>query len=310
MSISKFFQKSSLNINGWLYFRAIKNKIKEIIKKEDVLFIDAHTFKIEGYVAYKLKKIYNLFTRVSCHGTSFHVMYQTENGKKQIKKICDNIDYVIGVSNNFKKKLNAISIDNVKVIYNGINYYGTEDDVINKKDNALITLGSLKKNKNIDLVIKAFANLYKMDKDATLTIIGEGKDKQSLIQLCKELNISNAVQFKGQISNNLVYDLLNKSNIFILPSIKEGFGIAYAEAMYNGCITIGTKNEGIDGFIKDKENGYLINPDVEEITERIFYILDKNNKEECEKIRAQGIKDASNLSWDKNVREYLNLLEL
>ena len=308
LSISKFFQNSKININGWLYFMAVKHKVENIVKKEDVLFIDAHTLQIEGYVAYKLKKIYNLPTIVTCHGTSFNVMYQTENGRKQIKKICDNLDYVVGVSERFKEKLNAISVNNVKVIYNGINYYETQKNLINKKENGLIIVGSLKKRKNVDLVIKAFANLYKIDKDATLTVVGEGKDKQSLIKLCEQLGVSNAVKFEGLISNQLVYDLLRKNNIFILPSVKEGFGIVYAEAMYNGCITIGTKNEGIDGFIKNGKNGYLVNPNVEEITKKIYYILDKNNKDVCEQIRIQGIKDSSNLTWDKNVKQYLKLL--
>ena len=309
LSISNFLQKSNFNVNGWFYFQAVKKKIKKIIEKEDVLFIDAHTFKIEGYVAAKLKKIHNIPATVTCHGTSFNVMYQTENGKKQIKKICDSLDYVIGVSERFKEKLNAICVNNVKVIYNGINYYVEQKNEKNRKENGLIIVSALRQQKNIDLLIKAFANIYIKDKDATLTIVGEGKEKQNLVQLCTQLKLNNAVHFKGQISNSEVYELLRKNNIFVLPSVREGFGIAYAEAMYNGCITIGTKHEGIDGFIVNGKNGYLIEPNVEEITQKIYYILDKNNKEECERTRMQGIKDASKLTWKKNVTKYLALIE-
>ena len=55
---------------------------------------------------------------------------------------------------------------------------------------------------------------------------------------------------------------MRQSDIFILPSEKETFGMVYLEAMGCGCITVGTKNDGIDGIIKNNENGFLIEPDI------------------------------------------------
>lgn len=308
LSISNILRNSKLNINGLLYFWTIKSKIKNIIKKEEVLFIDAHTFKIEGYVASRIKRKYKIPATITCHGTSFNALYKTKNGKEQIKTICDNVDYVIGVSDRFKEKLNAINVNNAKTIYNGINYYENERIENDRNYNGIITIANLIKQKNVNLVIEAFANIYKNNKELSLTIIGDGKEKEALLDLCRKLGISKVVNFTGRIPNKEVYKLLRENNIFVLTSVIEGFGIAYAEAMYNGCITIGTKNEGIDGFIKDNINGYLINPTVEEITQKIEYIMMPDNIENCEIIRNKGIEDARLLTWDRNATEYINLL--
>ena len=98
--------------------------------------------------------------------------------------------------------------------------------------------------------------------------------------------------------------MLSKSNVFVLPSSPEGFGITYVEAMNNGCIVIGTRGEGIDGFVKDGVNGFLTNVDVDEISDKILYILNNN----CDKIRKTGIKDAKMLTWENNAKKYIELL--
>ncbi len=309
LSVSNLFRDSKINLNGLFYYLAIKRKVKKIVKQENVVLIDAHTFKVEGYVAAKLKKIYNIPTIVTCHGTSFLVTFKTEKGKEQIKKIASKLDYLICVSERFQEKLHSINVRNTKVIYNGINFYEEtkENETASKDYNSIITLGSLIERKNIDVVIKAFEKVYVKNKKVKLTIIGEGILKDDLIKMCKELKIDNAVKFEGQISNQQVYRLMKKHNIFVLPSVREGFGICYVEAMYNGCITIGTKGEGIDGFIKNSKNGFLVNPSVEEITKKIEFIL--SNKEKCEIIRKEGIEQAKELTWDKNAEAYVKLIE-
>ena len=98
--------------------------------------------------------------------------------------------------------------------------------------------------------------------------------------------------------------MLSKSNIFVLPSSPEGFGITYVDAMNNGCIVIGTRGEGIDGFVKDGVNGFLNNVDVDEISDKILYIFNNN----CDKIRKTGIKDAKMLTWENNAKKYIELL--
>lgn len=307
LSVSNFLKDSKININGIFYYLAIKRKVKKIIRSNNVIFIDAHTLKIEGYVASKLKRKYkNIFTTVTCHGTSYYNAYRTDNGKNLIKRIAHELDYIVCVSEKFKRELNLIDVKNVKVIYNGINFWKNNTDKNNKNKYGIVTLGSLKKRKNIDIVIKAFSELYKQNKEMRLTIIGEGVLKNKLKDMCKELGIENVVRFEGTIQNEQVYKILQENNIFVLPSVREGFGICYAEAMYNNCITIATKGEGIDGFIKNGENGFLIEPNSDDIVKIIKNILEE--KYDIEKIRAKGEEQAKKLTWEKNALEYMKLI--
>ena len=66
---------------------------------------------------------------------------------------------------------------------------------------------------------------------------------------------------------------MRESDIFILPSVNETFGMVYLEAMASGCITVCTKNDGVDGIIKDGENGFTTGTTTEEIKQVLGKIL-------------------------------------
>lgn len=302
ISFSNFLENSKINLNGLSYYNVSKKEIKKILKKEKIDFIDAHYFKVEGYAAYRLKNKYNIKTSITLHGTTFTNSFNSINGKKDILKIAKRIDYFICVSEKLKKMLDTLKINNSKIIYNGINFFKSNNLI--KNDYSIITIGSFTSDKNIDVVIKSFKKVLAKFPEAHLTIVGSGILKEKLENMC--YNIIDNVKFTGQITNDEVYKYLNQTNIFILPSSPEGFGIVYAEAMYNKCITIGTKGEGIDGFIKDKENGFLVSIDENKIADLILDIL--NNKYDLNKIREKAYLDAKQLTWDKNAKEYIKII--
>ena len=121
----------------------------------------------------------------------------------------------------------------------------------------VLTCGQFIKRKNIDKVIKA----------CELTVIGSGSQKLE--------KISDKPIFLGQISREEVLGKMLESDVFILPSKNETFGMVYLEAMASGCITVCSQNDGVDGIIKDGVNGFLCN-DVEETIARIIDFEDKD----------------------------------
>lgn len=303
ISFSNILYNSKININGLSYYMVVKKEIKKILKHEKINLIDAHTYKVEGYAAYLLKKKFKIKTFVTIHGTSFERNLHAKNGKKEIKKIGDTIDYYICVSTKLQKSLQKLKIYNTKVIYNGIEKYSVKHKNV---DFNIITVGSFDKSKNIDLVIKSFKYINDKYKDTKLTIVGCGTEKENYINLVNDLKLNDKVFFTGLLSNKEVFNQLSKNQIFILPSKPEGFGICYVEAMYSGCITIGTEDEGIDGFIKNGYNGFLIKPNINEITKLITDIFEE--KYNLEEIKKMAYKDAKSLTWKKNAKEYLMLV--
>ena len=154
---------------------------------------------------------------------------------------------------------------------------------------------------NVDVVIKTLYLYRKKNKNAILTIIGDGPEKESLKKLCYKFRIDNTVIFTGHLSNSEVIEHMSRSEYFIMPSVNEGFGIVYIEAMACGCVTIGTKGEGIDGFIMDGENGILCCPNEKEIVDRLIQCEEDSKLKE--RIMWSGIDSAKELTWQRNAKE-------
>lgn len=153
----------------------------------------------------------------------------------------------------------------------------------------VLTCGQFIKRKNIDKVIKACEKLENIE----LTVIGSGREKLK--------KISQKPIFLGQISHEDVLAKMRESDIFILPSKNETFGMVYLEALASGCITVCSKNDGIDGIIKDSINGFLCE-DVEEVLDRILDFENKNL------ILENSYKTALNFTSQKVAENYINYL--
>ena len=300
-SVSGLFSKSRFNINGYLYYLSSKRIVKKIMKCCDVVLFDAHTIRCQGYTVKRLKKRYpNISTVLTTHGGDLDIELSHKNGIKTVLNISSGVDRIVAVSDVYANKLRNIGVKNVNVIYNGIEMYKNNEKV--KKETSIATVALLSnRRKNIDMLIKAFVPFSKNNPNYRLKIIGDGPLREELEKLTIDLEIDNKVDFLGELSNENVFKELAKSYCFILPSILEGFGIVYPEAMYCGCVTIGTKGEGIDGFIKNGKNGFLIDPNEESIIKILEYVV----RNDCSKIIKQGIIDSKKLTWERNCKEYL-----
>jgi L-malate glycosyltransferase len=140
----------------------------------------------------------------------------------------------------------------------------TSDSSVTK----VLTCATLTPDKNIDKLILAIKNLPEFE----LTVIGEGYLMESL----KKIEAKN-VKFFGNLSHEKILEEMKQSKIFILPSVQETFCTTYFEAMVSGCITVGIKDDGMEGIIKDSENGFLCHPTEESIKSTLLKI--KNLKE-------------------------------
>lgn len=149
----------------------------------------------------------------------------------------------------------------------GIDFEPTLKTSSQKK--SIVTCANLIKRKNVDKLIQAVNELSEFD----LTVIGNGSELNKLKKIAQD-----NVKFVGQKDNKEVLDLMRQSDIFVLPSVNETFGMVYLEAMANGCITVCTKQDGVDGIIIDGENGFLTEPTVSSIKSTLQKI--KNLSEE------------------------------
>ena len=158
----------------------------------------------------------------------------------------------------------------------------------------VLTCANLKKRKNVDKVIEACKGLESFE----LTVIGDGYERKRLEKLDKN------VKFTGWLPHNKVLEKMSESDIFILPSVGETFGMVYLEAMACGCITICTKDDGIAGIIKNGENGFLTLPISSEIKKLLLNIKNMDN-DSLKTLRYNSLQTIREYTSDKCAREYL-----
>lgn len=144
----------------------------------------------------------------------------------------------------------------------------------------LTFVGRLDKNKNVETTLYALSNLLNKKVDFKFTIIGEGKREKLLRKLSNKLGLEERVQFLGSVQRKYVFEELNKSDVFVMLSHRETLGLVYLEAMACGCIVIGSSGTGVDGIVKDGENGFLVNSNaVVELSKTILEIYQMNVKQ-------------------------------
>jgi GalNAc-alpha-(1->4)-GalNAc-alpha-(1->3)-diNAcBac-PP-undecaprenol alpha-1,4-N-acetyl-D-galactosaminyltransferase len=173
-----------------------------------------------------------------------------------------------------------------------------------KKENWIITIGRLHKEKGIDRLFDVFKKIQKPD--WKLVIVGKGKHETEIINYSKQLGISENVIFVGKIEN--IEEILSQARIFVLPSYGEGFPNALCEAMSIGlpCLSFDII-AGPRDIIEDNVNGFLIKDgDIDSMVNKINYLID--NPLEQEQLGNEARKIVDKFSLDKVGTEYLNFI--
>lgn len=165
-----------------------------------------------------------------------HVYHQ--NNKKYIKtleKNLSNINYLLPASHyltdDYQK---AFSNDLVKVKYipETINYLPSKTSKCNNKN--IITVARLSKEKGLEDLLKTFKEVIKKDPEITLTIVGDGEEKENLLNLARDLKIIDNIRFTGYLNQNELKKEYENASLFVMTSHEESFGLVLLEAFsYN-----------------------------------------------------------------------------
>lgn len=246
-------------------------------------------------------------TAIVCHGVNY---IQNE---EWIKEYLPNIDVFGGRSLRDSKSIkNVLNLSyDPFVCYSGIPdeflLKTIRDKQLMKGKMRLIYIGQLFARKNVDTIIKALSNI---DFDFELLVIGDGVINSDLQLLTNSLCLENKVLFLGRKKRDEIIQYLADSDVFVMPSKDEIFGLVYLEAMSQGCITIGSLNEGIDGIIEDGINGFLVEAGNIKNLEASFKRIKEMDRLILENISLEAKKTAMQFSDSKVAQLYLeNILK-
>ena len=141
--------------------------------------------------------------------------------------------------------------------------------------------------------------------DFTICYAGVGQEATTIQSEVQRLDINKNVKLLGRISRDDVFKLLDESDLFIMISRNEAFGLVYLEAMARGCITIASRDEGFDGIIEDGYNGFLCKAgDSTELSGIINRILTMS-AEQRKQISDNAMKTAKVLTDENVAKDYL-----
>ena len=220
----------------------------------DYDFINSHFVVPSGLLGVVISKIFRKKHILSIHGGDiYNPSKKTSPHNKFILKnlvslLMNNVDFVIAQS--LDTKNNAIKYyklkREVKVIplpYEEIEFKSAKKHDLGLDPNKkyIIGIGRLIKRKGFDFFIKVLSVL---PKNINAIIIGDGPEKDNLIKLASSLNLTNRITMTGFISQEEKMQYLEKSDVFFLSSVHEGFGIVIQEAMQVGLPIISTNNGG------------------------------------------------------------------
>ena len=200
--------------------------------------------------------------------------------------------------------------DKIIMIPNGLNLedfdipYSKEEcrDLLklDKEKNIILFVGSLHPLKGPHILLKAIPKIIKENKDILFVFVGSG-DINKYKKLSEELRVKECIKFVGYVDRDkpLYY---KASDIFVLPSLSESFGIVNLEAMACGVPVVASKVGGIPDVVKDGWNGLLVPPgDSEALANAIIYLLE--NEDIRERMGKNGRERVKNYSWDKIAEE-------
>lgn len=323
---SKIIYSHVLNkyVDRLLYKRKISKIYKDILEKVDftkITYIHAHTWYSDGGVAYLLSKKFNIPFGVAIRNTDINIFYKYFIHERKFGlQILEKASDIFFISQIYKERMAMRMVGNKKVaekyklIPNGVHEFWITNPSLKKTvgvDSSLLNLvfvGKLTKNKNIIRVMKAvvYLNTKRGIKCKLRIAGGKGnayKDVLKLIEKYKEYNFFELIGFLD--SHEEMQRIYKMSDLFVLPSKAETFGLVYVEAMLCGLPIIYTRNEGLDGFYTENIGEGVNWTDIEGIVNAVIKI--KNNYNSYV-IPLDKILD--NHDWNKIALEYSNVYKI
>lgn len=172
-----------------------------------------------------------------------------------------NAERIIVLNKNTALKAEPLLHKSIIVMANGVDtnvFYPIKKQNIEVETHKIICVSRLDDKKGLEYAIQSMVDILKLYPDATLKIIGDGYYRQTLEQLVRTLNLTNSVHFMGLIPNNEIPNELRASDIFLLPSLHEGFALTLLEAMACGLPIVSTPVGSVPEIMNVWENGIMV----------------------------------------------------
>jgi glycosyltransferase involved in cell wall biosynthesis len=204
----------------------------------------------------------------------------------------------------------GVPAEDVSVIHCGIDrsIYAYAPDVPKYDRPTILYLGRIKKYKSIQHDIRALPIVHQAIPQARLVVVGAGDYLEPLRAQARRLGLAEAVEFTGFVSSSEKVDRMRRSQVAVLPSPKEGWGLTNIEANSVGTVVVAADSPGLRDSVKDGHSGFLYPyGDIEALAARLTQVL--GNTALRERLQQGALQWAEQFNWDGAARKFNELIE-
>lgn len=314
---------SNYGISRLFFFRKIRRNFREIEPISENFcpdIIHAHTLLSDGGIAHKLFKKTNTPYIVALRYTDLLFLKYLFFFRSYARKILKSARSIILISPGYKEQLLSYLpekgkkdfLKKLELIPNGMDSFWNQNSQSKKEISTerlkLLYVGDIILRKNVLGIIKAVEILKSQGQNLSLTIVGWRQDdsNQYAKRVKKKAQESAYIDLVERTEDQeSLLEYYRQADIFLMPSFGETFGLSYIEAMSQGLPVIYSKGQGIDGYFKDGEVGFAVNPrDPLDIGNKIKLV-----KKQYSEISTRCISAAKKFEWGELAKSYQKVYE-
>jgi len=280
-------------------------RLVNIVKENNIDYIHTHCKSPDFY-----GRLAGFLTSTPVYSTIHNTRGYSKNVERFLKFITKRY---IAISKKVKtymiEDLN-IPEEKIEIIYNGINLerFKNKEKKIKKVKN-IIAIGRLKIQKNYKIMLESFQYLIKkLNKNnlyvPDLNIVGDGNERDRLVDLAGKLRIKEKVNFMGLRDD--IPGLLKKNDIYLMTSSWEGLSISLIEALASGIPIVASDVGSNNEIVENKKSGILFKKfDAAHIADKIYHLI--NDEEKRKELSKNAVRSSDKFSIIQTVNKYENL---
>ncbi len=293
-----------------LYSLALASKMVEVAQYEQLDLLHVHYAIPHASSAYLAKQMLkdkiDLKIVTTLHGTDITLVGLEPSFLPLVKFSIEESDGVTAVSRFLKEKTitNYEIQKNIEVIPNFVDTEifkpsdccGFRKHIAPNNEKVLVHTSNFRQVKRVPDTLKIFAKVLQ-EIPAKLVLVGDGPDRSECERLCRQLGICDNVRFLGK-QDGLV-EILNASDIFLIPSQSESFGLAALEAMACGLPVISSSVGGLPELVRHNETGYIA--EIGDIDRMAKYTIDLLTNDRKYKLFSNNARERTVSLFDKKI---------
>ncbi len=291
-----------------LFYQKVRRKVIEI--DPEVLHIQNILW---GWMGASINKSHSIPYVVNAHGEDIYREHKLKG--PAIRNGVKRAGAVVALNQAMKERIESFCQTRVFVVPNGVYFERFEHPQLKRKDigmgedaKLIAFVGGLRPVKGVQYLLQAMPAISEKNEDAICLIIGDGSERARLQEMAKTLGVGGKVIFLGKVDNQMVAELLCLSDVFVLPSLSEGFALVVLEAMAAGLPLVCTRVRGMPDLVVDDRNGFLVElGDSQQIADRVNLLLESESTRK--RMGDQNRLEARNYSWDRVAERFEEIYE-